>query len=358
MKRRMKMNKRITIGMLIFVLACGLMTGCGMSSDKSMQTESVVTNDYGLNSYSSQGVLESEEKMDEESYYEEEMENASAEVEESGSGAGSKADASVNKNTNTSAQKIIKRYDYHYETEQFDDAYAYLKDQIAAYHGYVSSSNVKGAGRRTSGYRTLYLTARIPAEEIDAFISEMGQLGTVVSQMESAEDVTLQYSDTESRIESLKTEQKSLNQLLEQADSLETIIALQDRLTEVRYELENYESKKKLYDDLISYSTVDITLDEVKYTVEVDDSTFFTRIATGLQQSFRDVGAGLLSFIEWCIINIPYFIIWAIVIFILVKVIRIIRKRKSEKKKQKAQEKKQNVKAESVKNHNKETEQK
>ncbi len=66
----------------------------------------------------------------------------------------------------------------------------------------------------------------------------------MTSQSESAEDVTLQYTDTESRIASLKNEQERLNALLEKADTLENIFKLEERLTEVRYELENYQSPK------------------------------------------------------------------------------------------------------------------
>lgn len=355
MEKRWMMNKRIIVMMLIFALVCGLVTGCGMSNETT-DTKAVATDDYGMNMYASERNAEYEEKAAEESYAEEDMQGVSDTVEASGSVNDSSTDVAADKSA--LSQKIIKRYDYHYETERFDDAYAYLKERIDAYHGYVSSSNVNGAGNRTSGYRTLYLTARIPAEKVEDFVSEMGELGTVVSQMESAEDVTLQYNDTESRIESLRTEQKSLNQLLEKSDSLETIIALQDRLTEVRYELENYESRKKLYDDLISYSTIDITLDEVKYTVEVDDSTFFSRIVTGLKQSVRDIGADFLGFVEWFVINIPYFVIWGIVIIILVKVVRKIRRQSAEKKKKKG-EKKQKTEKESVnEEHSKKTEQK
>ncbi len=95
----------------------------------------------------------------------------------------------------------------------------------------------------TSG-RTLYLTARIPAELSDQFVGQLGSLGTMVSQSESAEDITLRYTDTESRIASLKTEQERLLALLDKADSLDSIITLESRLTEVRYELENYQSLK------------------------------------------------------------------------------------------------------------------
>jgi large-conductance mechanosensitive channel len=154
----------------------------------------------------------------------------------------------------------------------------------------------------------------------------------MVSQSESAEDITLQYTDTESRIASLKTEQERLLALLDKADTLENIITLEDRLTEVRYELENYESQRKVYDDLVTYSTVTITLEEVTYTVEVDDSTIFSRIKTGLEKSFRDIRNDLANFLVGFIVALPYLVIWAIIIFVIVWIIKKIIKRRKAKK--------------------------
>jgi len=253
--------------------------------------------------------------------------------------AGSKA-AGVKEQGNTQndgkqdKKKIIKRYQYSYETEKFDEALAYLKQQIDAYDGYISSSEVQGSAKRS-----LYLTARIPAELSDQFVGQLGSLGTMVRQSESAEDITLQYTDTESRIASLKTEQERLLALLDKADSLETIVTLEDRLTEVRYELENYESQRKLYDDLVTYSTVTITLEEVTYTVEMDDSTVFTRIKTGLEKSFRDIRNGFTNFLVGLIVALPYLVIWGIIIFVIVWIIRRTIKRHKRKKQEKKKEK-------------------
>lgn len=333
-------NKKLMVAMLVLVLVLGMTTGCGASKmdSESAESYSPSAEDYGIDSYSFESGAGYEENMEEEKAYSSDVAEEAVSDTRADSGVAEENTGKVS----DSVQKIIKRYDYRYETEHFDDAYAYLKNQITTYNGYISSSEITGSSY-SDGYRTLYLTARIPAESSDEFVSGMGQLGVVVRQSETAEDVTLQYSDTESRIASLKTEQESLNKLLEQADSLETIIALQDRLTEVRYELESYQSQKKLYDDLISYSTVDITLDEVNYTVEADDGTFFSRIAKGLERSLRDIGEGLTNFVEWAIINLPYFVLWGAIIFIIVKVIRALSKRRREKKM-----KKQQLKAEST----------
>ncbi len=339
MKKVMKkMNVKLLALMMVLVLVGGFATGCGSSySDTTEAAAEPAAEDYGFDTYNSvRSYDESYDSAETKSMDVESAEESADGAPADEAGVSESTDVNMANAKKSSAQKIIKRYDYDYETEHFDEAYAYLKNQVDVYGGYVSSSQIRGGGS-ASDYRTLYMTARIPAEDSEKFVSELGKLGTVVRQSESAEDVTLQYSDTESRIKALEIEQERLNALLEKADSLETIIALEDRLTEVRYELENYQSRKKVYDDLISYSTIDITLEEVNYTVEVDDGTFFSRIMTGLERSLRDVGSGFVGFVEWFIINLPYFIVWGLIIFGLVKLIRAIRKKSKAKKLKKQQ---------------------
>ncbi|MBE5942874.1 MAG: DUF4349 domain-containing protein [Lachnospiraceae bacterium] len=333
MKRWMKNTKMVRTTIATMMVGV-MLVGCGAASD---------TTDVSVRNYNDEGfAYHVDDSMADEAYDMEEAPAAGAESKGVTQDEPSEV-TSVEESKEQVAkgnQKIIKRYSYDYETEHFDDAYAYLKEQVTSFDGYIASSEIRGSGS-SEDYRRLYLTARIPADKSDQFVSGLGQLGTVTNQSESAEDITLQYSDTESRIAALKIEQERLNDLLKQADSLETIIALEERLTDVRYELENYASKKRLYDDLISYSTVDITLEEVKYTVENDNDTFFSRIITGLERSVRDVGQGLLGFIEWFIISIPYFIIWGIIIFVIVRVVRKMRRKSKAKKEKRRQEKEQ-----------------
>ncbi len=328
--KKMRIKKRVTAAGLVLLLLCSMMMGCG-AGDKLENTDSYY-GDTAANaleeSYDDAGFVSEGQTVNEE----EEMKTQNTE-----SGSGEQTQNIVVGQTKNVSQKIIKRYNYSYETEHFDAAFSYLKERVERYGGYISNSRVAGDNYDT-GYRTLSMTARIPAEQSDEFVSGLGELGTVVTQSQSAEDVTLQYSDTESRIETLETEQERLLSLLEKADSLETIITLEDRLTEVRYELESYQSRKKMYDSLIHYSTIDITLSEVKYTVEVDESTFFSRIATGLERSLRDVISGLVGFVEFIIIHLPYCLVWGIIIFAIVKMIRRLVRRTREKKEKKRAE--------------------
>ena len=79
--------------------------------------------------------------------------------------------------------------------------------------------------------------------------------------------MTLDYVDVESRKKMLETEQQRLLELLETAESLDDILTIESRLTEVQYELDSKESQLRTYDNQIDYSTVYLDIDEVvRYT--------------------------------------------------------------------------------------------
>ena len=177
------------------------------------------------------------------------------------------------------------------------------------------------------------MTLRIPQQSLDEFIGSISDLANVVSRSESVNDVTLQYVDMQSHKESLQVEQKRLLELLEQADDLEDIITLEDRLTKVRYQIESMESSLRTFDDQVDYSTVYLRIDEVKiYTVvEEEEETVWERMTHGFMDSLEDVKDGFVNFGVWFVVNIPYLIIWAVVITVICLVLRRITKGKKGK---------------------------
>lgn len=149
------------------------------------------------------------------------------------------SDSEILANSN---RKLIKTVNMNVETRQFDELVANVMDRISSLGGYAQSTDISGNSYNSYGStRNAFIVARIPANKLDFFVDNIENESNITSKNESAEDVTLQYADVEAHKDSLKIEQQRLNQLLEQADTLENIIELENRLTEVRYEIESYE---------------------------------------------------------------------------------------------------------------------
>lgn len=234
----MRKGKKIYVMGLLVLLILGL-CACGQKEETARD---VATNEAGYTSAAS---------------FEQEKGSVEA-VADTAEGAQVKA-------PNTS-QKLIRYLDYTIETKEFDTFVQELGGLVSTAKGYVEQSEVSqnepqshAQGKRYASY-----TLRIPADGLEAFKQELQEKGTITRQSERVEDVTLNYVDVESHITALKTEQESLLKMLEQADTIETILAIQNQLTQVRYQLESYESQKRTYDNDINYSAVYVYVQEVE----------------------------------------------------------------------------------------------
>lgn len=230
-----------------------------------------------------------------------------------------------------SSRKLIRTVNISAETEDFDALVPSLQNQVKTLGGYIESISVYDVGsyyveEREVKQRCANLTARVPKEKLDGFLAQVGEQTNVTSRSESVEDVTLQYVDLESHKKVLLTEQERLLELMGQAENVEDIIAIEGRLSEVRYQLESMESQLRIYDNQIDYSTVYLTVQEVRKYSAPQTATVWQRIESGFVKSLEDIGFGIRDFAISFVIDIPYIVLWIVLIVLAVLVWHILRK--------------------------------
>ena len=156
------------------------------------------------------------------------------------------------------------------ETLRFTELTANLETQVAALGGYIESKNFSGTGN-AGDLRSATYTIRVSSAALDQLVNQIGDTAVITNTSESTEDVTLSYTDMQARVNSLRIEQDTLNELLAQADSLETILILQDELTNIRYQIESYESQMRVLENLSTYSTLTLSITEVLEETEPEE---------------------------------------------------------------------------------------
>lgn len=228
-------------------------------------------------------------------------------------------------------RKLIKSQYITTETKEFDAFAAMIKEKTESLGGYIEQSNVSGNSYYSSNRRSASYTVRIPVENLETFVNGIQKQSNVTNYSEQVEDITLQYVDTESRIKALKIEQESLMKMLEEEGDLDTILRIQSRLTEVRYELQSYESQMRTFDNKIEYSTVHLDVYEVERATSKDEGGFGTRLMERLSDSFYGLGVGLENFALFLLGGIPYWILLGCIVGAVVLVVKNIKKRKTVK---------------------------
>ena len=342
--RSTKKNRNGKTAALILAgcMALSMLAGCGSSRSQSYDS---AYKSSSVNSAAAEAAYADDAYYD--SYdYEESYDMA---MYDNGSAAG--ASSITTENASTSNRKLIRNASLTVETKEFDALLISLDERIKSLGGYVE--NMSGNyGSRYSSYRSgksAYITARIPADKLDGFIGAVGEEANITNKSESVTDVTLDYVDMESHKKMLKEEQDRLLEFLEQAETIEDIITIEDRLAEVRYQLESMESQLRTYDNKIDYSTVTIDVREViDYTVVVEEEkTPVERMKEGFVRSVRSIGIGLREFGIWFVINLPYIILIAVIAVIALIIIRIAVK-KNEKKREAKKEERTKKRAEAI----------
>lgn len=220
-------------------------------------------------------------------------------------------------------RKIIYHVDMSLETTDFDSSLAALNDAVEKAGGFTESSSVSGNSIYSrGGTRYASLIVRIPPETLDSFLRSVRGICNVLSTSQQKEDITSAYTDTETRKRALEVEQERLFALLEKADSIETIIALETRLSEVRYQLDSFSSQLRVYDEKVSYSTVTLDLNEVERVSDPVPRTVGERIRTGFSGTLYDIQCGFQDFVVWAVVNLPYLLMLAAFVLIVVLLMR------------------------------------
>ena len=315
MKTGMKKSVRTKwcVTLLALVMAFSL-SGCGSAASKGYEAAS----DMAAEETAGQGADMNYEMTEE--VAEEEMDDAS----EADSGMTDAAAAEAGDGTDEarSNEKIIYTYNYSVETKTFDKFMDAVQKRISEYGGYLESSETNGNSEMNIR-RYASMIIRIPADKMHEFLNMVEENSNVTYSSSSTENVTLSYVDMQSHIKALKTEQETLMNLLERAEKLEDIVTIQSQLTDVRYELESYESQLRVYDNRINYSTLYLDINEVERETNVaTELTYGEEIRQGLSDTFYDIGQGLRDFSVWFIVNLPVLLIWAVIIVLIVLIVR------------------------------------
>lgn len=286
----------------------------------------------------------------EERYYEDGLEEA-AEIETDGdylaaqsksaaseSGSGADADGAEQADLKSSNRKIVYTGNVSLQTLEYDKSSQSIHTKISACGGFIESEDTynedpywyysdRSGKNRTR--RNLNITARIPAEKFDAFMKDLENDGQVTNTSVNARNISVQYATHDASKKALEIEQKRLLEMMEKAETVEDMIAVEQRLTQVERELNDEKTQLSAMDRDVGFSTVYISLQEVfEYTEQVVEITYFERLqraAARAIENFIEFWEDLTLFIAE---TFPFLIMLGIVIALIRRLIRKKRARR------------------------------
>jgi hypothetical protein len=197
-------------------------------------------------------------------------------------------------------------------------------DEVAGIGGYVGESHVASGERPTAR-----LALRIPADRWDEALTTLRGLGEVVGETTAARDVTGQLVDLAARIENLRAGEQALQAIATNASSIDDVLKVQQRLTDVRGQIEQLAGQQAGLDDQAAYGTLELTLGvEVVAVVEAakqwDPAQEVDQATATLVDILRSVAsAGIWVGIVWLPVLLALGIV-GLITFVVVRRIRAV----------------------------------
>ncbi len=252
--------------------------------------------------------------------------------------AGSPIDKAKADAGSTISEKIIYSAYISLETTEFDSAIASLEAMVNSFGGYIESSNVSGYTRYNSDGSTTVVdryanyTVAIPSGNFEAALNQAGSLGT--NKNRSAENITSRYTDVSARIDSLQVQEERLLAMMKETTDIESLIALEERLSEVTYEKESFQRTLNNYDRQVAYSTITFYVNEVEiYTPTVTVTrTFGEKLSDAFRDGWKSFARGWQNFVLWLAEALPTLLLFTIIVVVMVLAIKKGSKRRAAKR--------------------------
>ena len=242
-----------------------------------------------------------------------------------------------------SDQKLVYTCSMEIQTLTFSETAQKVREMIRQYNGIIESESTtdsdyewyRNDGFKKQGTLSTYLVIRIPTEKYEDFLKSLeGAGGKITNRSMDVQNITRVYNDQTVYIESLEKQEARLLQMMEQAQTIEEMITVEERLTEVQTELNQARSRLSGMDTDVAYSTISLSLQEVvKYTDTTVKKTFFERTGAVISESFSGFLRTLELLLDIIIYLLPYIVLFggiALIILFATKKQRAARRQERE----------------------------
>ena len=236
-----------------------------------------------------------------------------------------------------SPEKLIYSASATVETTEFDQTVEKLTALVAEYGGFVESSSINGSNyysqsRGYSSERYASYVIRVPSDRFSTLMSSLSTLGNVPYSHTYTENITAQYYDTDARLTAYKTQETRLLEMMEIAETVEDLISIEEKLTELRYKIESLQSTLNNWDRQVSYSSLNLDVQEViEYTPE-SRMSYGQELALALTNGLKRTGEFFKDLLLTLVGALPALVILAVVLAILIPVWKKRRKVRRMKK--------------------------
>ncbi|MCL1809577.1 MAG: DUF4349 domain-containing protein [Clostridiales bacterium] len=216
-------------------------------------------------------------------------------------------------------EKLIYTAEVSVESLDFDETVNSFLEIAKVYKAFFESSYVSGminSDVKARQPRYANYTVRVPKGHFQDMLDRFYEIGNVLYARSHAENITTQFFDTESRLSTYRIEESRLLAMLEKADTVDDMIKIESRLSDVRYQIESLTTTLRNWQSQVDYSTIEISIKEVTKISESAPlrQTYGQELRSGAAASFGAVGDFFKLLLKYIVMATPLLLIAAVVL--------------------------------------------
>lgn len=204
-------------------------------------------------------------------------------------------------------KKIIKTSTLNLEVKNYNVYYAQLREKVKNAGGYIAQEEQTQSDYKIENS----LVIKVPVEQFENALYQLTEKVEKINEKKiTSQDVTTEFIDVKSRLESKKQVRLRYIELLKQAKNMEEILNVQSEINSIQEEMESAAGRIEYLGHSSSFSTINLTYYEVlnSSAKDYDKTSFGRKIGTAFKTGLEWVGdlfVGLISI--WPLFLVTFF---------------------------------------------------
>ena len=215
-------------------------------------------------------------------------------------------------------RQIVRTAAADLEVRSVAEAFAAVQQIATAANGMVASSSFAG----TANSQSAQLSLRVPGDRLDDVIARLRDVVVEVRSITTgSNDVTDEYTDVQATLINLRAVEAQYMTLLARASSISDVLLVQDRLNQVRLQIDRTEARRQSLASQVAMSTVNVTLRPVSGLATSGSML-------GQAQAAWRASLNTLSVVETAVVVTAVFFWWLIPLALVVVLALLVLRRR------------------------------
>lgn len=209
--------------------------------------------------------------------------------------------------------KVIKTANYRIQVDNLDSSVVSLEKILARYRGMMADMNQVSTVREL----TNTMVIRVPADQFDALLSEIGKEAIYTSYKRvSTQDVSEEFMDIEIRLKTKKeVRDRYIDILKNKAKTVDDVLKAEEQIRVIQEEIEAKEGRLQWLKNRVAFSTINLEMYQViPFTAEPESmgkKTFMFKVREGLGNGWEMLTLVLLALVNiWPFVVVIGLIYW------------------------------------------------